>query len=132
MIAVDTNIIIRFLVKDDADQATKVFNRFKKAEANKENLFVALLVVLEVIWVLESVYEYSREDILSAMECLTRLTIFKFENIDLIHDFLSLGEKTDQDLSDVLIGLCARYNGCDYTITFDKRASKSSLFRMMH
>jgi len=45
MIAVDANIIIRFLVKDDAAQATKVFIRFKKAEADKENLFVPLLVV---------------------------------------------------------------------------------------
>ena len=132
MIAVDTNIIIRFLVKDDDTQASKVFDRFKKAEANKETFFVTSVVVLEVIWVLESVYEYSREEILSAMESLTRLTILRFENIDLIHDFLSLSEKSNQDLSDVLIGLCARYNGCDYTLTFDKKASKSSLFEMVH
>ena len=132
MIAVDTNIIIRFLVKDDASQASKVLDRFKKAEANKKTFFVTLLVVLEVIWVLESVYEYSREEILSAMESMTRLAIFRFENIDLIHDFLSLNEKLNHDLSDVLIGLCARHNGCDYTLTFDKKASKSSLFKMMH
>ena len=131
MIAVDPNIIIRFLVKDDEKQSATVFNRFKKAEADKESFFITLLVILEVIWVLESVYEYSREEILYAMERLTRLTIFKFEEIDLVHDFLSSGKKTDQDLSDVLIGLCARYNGCDYTITFDKRASKSSQFKLM-
>ena len=132
MIAVDTNIIIRFLVKDDDTQASKVFDRFKKAEANKETFFVTSVVVLEVIWVLESVYEYSREEILSAMESLTRLTILRFENIDLIHDFFSFSKKSNHDLSDVLIGLCARYNGCDYTITFDKKASKSSHFKMVH
>jgi len=132
MIAVDTNILIRFLVKDDDAQASKVLERFKKAEVNKEIFFVALLVVLEVIWVLESVYEYSREEILSAIDCLTRLTILRFENIDLIHDFLSLSEKSNHDLSDMLIGLCAKHNGCAYTITFDKKASRSSLFKMVH
>jgi predicted nucleic-acid-binding protein len=61
MKALDTNALIRFLVQDDVNQADKLFS---KAEQNKEVLFVPLLVVLEVIWVLQSAYSVTREDII--------------------------------------------------------------------
>jgi len=62
MKAVDTNILVRFLTKDDAIQAQKVYELFKKAETKREPLFVSLLVVLELLWVLESVYSIPREE----------------------------------------------------------------------
>lgn len=58
MKALDTNVLIRFLVQDDVNQADKLFS---KAEQNKEVLFVPLLVVLEVIWVLQSAYSVTRK-----------------------------------------------------------------------
>ena len=59
MIALDTNVLVRFLVKDDEQQAELVRVLFMEAEQRKEPLLVPLLVVLELIWVLESVYEIS-------------------------------------------------------------------------
>ena len=64
MKGVDTNIVARFLVGDDTAQAKKVYRMFKKAEAEKNELFVPFLVILELIWVLGSVYTISRSDIL--------------------------------------------------------------------
>ena len=58
MKALDTNVIIRFLVRDDKQQAEIVYRLFKRVERKNETLFVPLLVVLETLWVLESVYEY--------------------------------------------------------------------------
>ena len=40
MKALDTNVLVRFLVKDDEQQAKVVYMRFKEAETNKEVLFV--------------------------------------------------------------------------------------------
>ncbi|HDM77459.1 MAG TPA: PIN domain-containing protein, partial [Deltaproteobacteria bacterium] len=60
MKGIDTNILIRFLVGDDELQAKTVYNLFKRAEAEKKELFVPLLVMLELIWVLESVYDIPR------------------------------------------------------------------------
>ena len=50
MIAIDTNVIIRFLVRDDVKQAEIVYARFKRAEAARERLFIPLLVLLEMLW----------------------------------------------------------------------------------
>jgi predicted nucleic-acid-binding protein len=57
MNAIDTNILIRFITKDDDKQSTLVYQLFKNAEEKEEKLFVPLLVVLEIIWVLQSAYK---------------------------------------------------------------------------
>ena len=80
MKGIDTNILIRFLIGDDELQAKKVYNIFKKAESEKDELFVPLLVILELIWVLESVYAIHRTEILESMRELTLMPILKFEH----------------------------------------------------
>jgi len=64
----DTNVLVRFLVRDDEQQAETIYRIFKQAETNKEALFVPLLVVLETIWVLESVYKIPRQEILDSIK----------------------------------------------------------------
>jgi len=76
----DTNILIRFLIGDDEQQAKKVYDFFKKAESKKSELFVPLLVVLELIWVLESIYGILRTDILDSINELLLMQILKFEH----------------------------------------------------
>ena len=79
MIALDTNVIVRFLVRDDEKQAQVVYARFKQAESAHEVLFISLLVVLETIWVLESAYAKSRKEILDAFDELKSMPILEFE-----------------------------------------------------
>jgi len=90
MKAVDTNILVRFLTKDDAIQAQKVYELFKKAETKREPLFVSLLVVLELLWVLESVYSIPREEIVDAINELLYLPVLKFENIPILWTFIKM------------------------------------------
>lgn len=70
MIGIDTNILVRFLVGDDTKQANKTYRLFKKVEDEKTELFVSSLVILELIWVLESPYEFERSDILDSISQL--------------------------------------------------------------
>jgi predicted nucleic-acid-binding protein len=131
MIALDTNIIVRFLVRDDEKQARAVYARFKQAEAARERLFVPLLVVLETIWVLQSAYDLSRDEILDAFEDLRRMPILEFEKDPVLQRFLSSGRKSRPDLSDLLIAVSAQASGCDFGLTFDKKASKVAFFRLL-
>ena len=54
MKALDTNILVRFVTKDDKAQADKVLSLFKEAENRGEEFWIPLVVVLEMIWVLEA------------------------------------------------------------------------------
>ena len=131
MVGVDTNIIVRFLVGDDEKQANKVYKIFKSIENDKDELFVPTLVILELIWVLESVYEIVRSDILDSVSQLILMPIFKFENLTVIQKFIFEAQQSKFDLSDLLIAHSANINGCEVILTFDKKASKYKYFDLL-
>ena len=130
MKAVDTNILIRFLVGDDVVQTETVYSIFKKAELEKKELFVPLLVILETIWVLESVYEIQRTEILDSIKDLLLMQIFKFDHISALQQFAHYAQGNRLDLSDLLIACSAKVQGCESVITFDKKASSFQLFEL--
>ncbi len=131
MKAIDTNILIRFLTGDDERQAKKVYFIFKKAESEKKELFVPLLVVLEMIWVLESVYEVSRIEILDSLSDLLLMPVLKFDHQSALQQLVHSAKGNKFDLSDLLIAHSAKSNGCETVITFDKKAAKFKLFEFL-
>ena len=131
MNALDTNILVRFLVQDDVQQANKVIQLFTKAEQYNEPLFISLLVVLELIWVLQSAYKVSRQDILLAINDLLQMQVFEFENQSTLRDFIISANKYSYDLSDILISQTALSTNCETTLTFDKKASRFELFTLL-
>lgn len=132
MTAVDTNVIVRFLVRDDEDQAQIVFRRLKKAETNREQVFVPLAIVLETIWVLESAYDKSRFEILDALANMRQMPVFTFEKDDVVERVIGDGRRfAKADLADILIAHSARACGCDTGATFDKGAAELPFFSLL-
>jgi len=131
MKGIDTNILVRFLVGDDSNQAQVVYTLFKETELNKTELFVSLPVVLELLWVLESVYQIERNNIIDSLADLILMPILKFENIEAIQKFIIAAKNSKYDLSDLLIVHASNAHGCESVFTFDKKASKYSLFELI-
>lgn len=131
MIAVDTNVIVRFLVRDDEKQAETAYRRLKRAEANRERLFVPLLVILETIWVLESAYDKSRAEVLAAIQDMRQMPVFEFEKDEVLEHMVSDGRNGNADLADIIIAHSAQSCGCDAGITFDRRAAKLPFFSLL-
>ena len=131
MIAVDTNIIVRFLVRDDEKQAEAARKRLRQAEEKRERLLVPLLVVLELIWVLESAYDKTRVEILDSIRDMRQIPVFQFEADDVVERLLNDGQKHKADLADILIANAAQAAGCEKGITFDKDAAKLPFFDLL-
>lgn len=131
MIAVDTNVIVRFLVRDDERQAEAVRKRLKQAERRRERLWIPLLVVLETIWVLESAYDKTRSEILDAIRDMRQMPVFVFEADSVVEGLLNNGPKFKADLANILIARAAEGMGCEAGITFDKAAAKLPFFRLL-
>ena len=131
MKALDTNVLVRFLVRDDKRQAETIYRIFKKAESDREVFFVPLLVVLETVWVLESVYKIPRQEMIDSINELILMPILKFETQSAILNFVSSARETKMDLSDLLIAHSAKFSGCECVLTFDKRASNFRLFELL-
>lgn len=78
MVAVDTNIIVRLLTADDKQQHETSLKLFKE-----EQIFIADTVILETQWVLRFAYDFSRQEICTALRKL-----FGLPNVHLKHEFL--------------------------------------------
>ncbi len=131
MIAIDTNVIVRFLVRDDEKQAKVAYRCLKRAEKDRERLFIPLSVILEMIWVLESAYDRSRDEVLDAIRDMRQMPVFEFEKDVVIEQILADGPDSKADLADILIARSAQSCGCDAGVTFDKRAAKLPFFSLL-
>ncbi len=131
MIALDTNVVVRFLVRDDETQAEQARRRLKQSEEKRERLLITLLVVLETIWVLESAYDKTRAEILDAIRAMRQMSVLEFEASEVIERLLVDGMEYSADLADILIAQSARAQGCESGITFDKRAAKVPFFTLL-
>ena len=131
MKALDTNAIVRFLVKDDEKQAHAIHRILLDVEKKGEAVFIPAPVILETIWALSSVYKHSRNDIVRALDLLLALPILEIEGRDRIAVLCRIANKSDVDLADLFIGLTSQDHGCETTLTFDRKASKSDLFTLI-
>jgi predicted nucleic-acid-binding protein len=131
MKALDTNALVRFLVRDDEKQAQAVKKILLDAENKGTALFIPLAVTLEMVWVLSSVYEYSREEIIRALENFLVLPVFHIEEHERVATLCRIAGKQESDPADLLIGLTSHDKGCETTLTFDKKAARSDLFTLI-
>lgn len=129
--ALDTNVLVRFLVRDHEEQAQKAYRVFAQAESEKEPLFVPQVVVLETIWVLQSVYGVPRKEVLDSIDALLRMTVLEFEAHTVIQSFVAGARETKIEPSDVLIAAAAKNSGCERVLTLDRRAAKTGFFERL-
>lgn len=131
MKAPDTNVLVRFLVRDDERQAKAVYRMFTRAEEGRETFLVTTLVLLETIWALESAYEIGRDEILDAIDDLLLMPVLEFESQPSVRRFIREARDSRLDLPDLLIACLAQAAGCEYVVTFDRRAARSDLFELI-
>ena len=131
MNALDTNVLVRLITDDDADMRESAVRLIEDAYANAEVLLVPAVVVLELVWVLSARYGFSRTDILNALDRLSCVKGLRFDSDARLHELIRIGRTTTTDIPDILIGLCARDSGCNFTWTFDKKAARTHLFKML-
>jgi predicted nucleic-acid-binding protein len=78
MIAIDTNVIVRFFTRDDEQQYQKSYRLFSGAE----EIFIPASVILETEWVLRFTYNFSADRIIHALFGLLNLKNVRVENKD--------------------------------------------------
>jgi predicted nucleic-acid-binding protein len=122
VLGVDTNVLVRYLVRDDQLQFEKA-RRLIKREADKgEPVLVSLLVLLETEWVLRSRYELSKSEILSAFSALLDVADLAFEDEPSVEHALYYWKDSVADFADCLIDARNRRLGCQATATVDAKA----------
>jgi predicted nucleic-acid-binding protein len=131
MIGIDTNILLRLLVRDDEDQV-RIVEQFMASHCSTQQPgYVSQLVIAELAWVLKDVYGYHRPQIASAINGLLKVASLEVESDDDIKDTVSDFVSTSAGFTDCLLARTNVTAGCDYTVTFDRKAARLTGFRLL-
>jgi predicted nucleic-acid-binding protein len=124
----DTNVLVRFLVHDDAEQFERARRLIKREVGQNEPVMVSLLVLLETEWVLRSRYALSKADILGVFALLLETAELQFEDEGAVEEAVFTWRDSPAQFADCLINARHRRLGCRATATFDSKAAKLSGF----
>lgn len=128
MMGLDTNILVRLLVRDDPSQ-TEQAQAFLDTHCTQDSpAFINSVVLAELVWVLANPYGYSRSAIVQALEQLMAGNDRVFEHHDEVRTAVKAFGSSRIDFVDALIAAINRARGCQATATFDRRASRHDGF----
>lgn len=122
MIGLDTNVLIRYLTQDDAKQAALANHLIESELSEKYTGFIAHIVLVEIIWVLESCYDQKKESLVAVIESLLTTKQLIVERAEVVHLALKKYRSGGADFSDALVLAVCEASGCERTVTFDKKA----------
>ena len=115
MLAVDTNVLVRLLARDDAKQAAAADGAIAKGA------WVSQLVLAETMWVLDAVYERTPKQLIAALALLLAHESLVLQDADVVAAALAqLRAKPALGFSDCLVLEVARKAGHLPLATFDK------------
>jgi predicted nucleic-acid-binding protein len=131
LIALDTNVIVRYIAQDDARQSALATRMMEKTLAADNPGFISLVTLCEVAWVLEGCYDAGRDRIRQVVEGLLGTKQLQLESPELVWKALRAWQGTTADLSDAIIGQVAQAHGATRVVTFDKAASRLPGFEFL-
>ena len=129
MRGLDTNILVRFLTRDDPRQSEIALALIEHAESEGERLHISIPVLSELAWVLRGgTYRFGRIEIADALALILQCPVFAVQECDLVRLSIEDYRGGRGDFSDYLIGRLDRKAGCSETLTFDRRLAESAAF----
>lgn len=131
MIGLDTNLLVRYLTKDDRTQYAKAKRVIAEAVEQEERLLINCVVLCEVTWVLETAYEYSRAEIADALDRIFDTAQFDIERAHEARQALGDFRATKAGFADALIGRINRTLGATETMTFDRDLGALDTFAVL-
>ena len=123
MIALDTNVLVRYLVRDILEQAEAARELLEGLTPGAPG-FIGREVTIETAWVLERSYGFSREQIAGILEELTAIESLIFEAGDDVARVASRFRQGGADFADLMILAAAERAGATSLYTSDRALAR--------
>ena len=118
-IAIDTNVLVRFLTNDDKRQAELAKSAIKAADA----VFVSTTVLCETVWVLSRAFKLPREEIFNVLSAFITSDRVQVNRLEAEAGLVHLGQ--GGDFADGVILLHAEQSRAGRLVTFDRDFAKA-------
>ena len=128
MLGIDTNVLVRYLVRDDEVQFEKARKLIKREVVAGRSVFVNLLVLMETEWVLRNRYAVTKNQIIETFSGLLDAADVQFEDEPAIEEAIFTWKEASADFADCLIGIRNKRLGCRATLSFDAKAARLNGF----
>jgi predicted nucleic-acid-binding protein len=129
--AVDTNVLVRYVVQDDAVQGEAAARLISRGVQAGTPLFVPVTVLLELEWVLRSAFGFDKAEVLRALSRLLGSFELDFESEGAMEGALAKYERGSADFADCLHAALAQQASQEPLWTFDKAAAKVNGARLL-
>ena len=123
-IGLDTNVLVRLFVKDDAEQCASVA-RLVRTLKGDDVFFINIIVLIETLWTLSRQYGYRKSQLVALVQALLERSDLEIDQYEIVGNAINLSRLLGADISDALIGELNRLSACDRTLTFDTKAAKT-------
>jgi len=124
MPSVDTNVLVRYVVRDDARQSVQADRFFSEYIDQSEAIFVPLSVALEFEWVLRSAYKIDKSTVLTVFSHLLGSRELRFQEETVLEQSLHLYRDSNADMADCIHAAAAYNYGQQPLVTFDRVAAR--------
>lgn len=125
MIGLDANVLVRYVMQDDARQSARA-TRLVESLTRDEPGFVPLVALVELVWVLGRNYGLARAQVATVLETLLRSQELVIDRAEAATQALARFSSGGADFADALIERIAAAAGCTATMTFDQAAAKGA------
>lgn len=129
MIGLDTNVLARYMLKDDEDQFAAASAFIHSLTAERPG-FITHVALVELHWVLHRVYRVPRDECLKVFERFVEMRELEFEDGDSVVRALTLASD-GADFADALIAASGELFGVTQTVTFDSAAANRLGWRIL-
>ncbi len=130
MIGLDTHVLVRYIMQDDAAQSAKA-STLLDAPTVEAPGWISMMSVIELVWVLGAAYGLDRAQLTEALEALPRTRELIVERAEVVWKAVRIYRGSTADFADCLIACAATPAGCEHTMTFDRGAAKHAGMRLM-
>lgn len=131
MIGLDTNIVLRYLLQDDPKQTRQANHVIDRQLSNENPGFISLVTVLEVVSVLRSLFKRTPAQIAAHLAQLLAADTLRVQNEQQVFEAAFALKRGTGEFEDALIGALDLWSGCSVTLTFDRKAARLPLFRLI-
>ena len=131
MIGIDSNILIRHLVQDDAVQSPKATALIERHLSESNPGFLSVVTIAEIVWVLQRRYRLSRQDVAAVLERVLQIESLVVEHEPEVYRAMLALKAGHSSFGDALIGALNSKAGCLRTLTFDRKATRLPGFELL-
>ena len=131
MIGLDTNVLVRYLTQDDPRQSALATRLLEDTLTVERQGFVSTVVLVELVWVLETGYRCGRVEIAGVVERLLRARTIAVEHADVAWQALRAFRASKAEFADCMIERAGHANGCERTVTFDRVAARTAGMQLL-